>query len=363
MKLLILTQKIDRRDDLLGFFHGWAAALASRFDEIVVIALGVGEYSLPANVKVLSLGKEDKKIFQFSPRPELGTKAIFNFQFFKKIKYAINFYRFIWRERKNYDSVFIHMNQEYAILGGWFWLLLGKKVALWRNHPRGGLGARLAIGFSDRVFCTSKEAFVARFKKTVIMPVGIDTLFYKKEEGIVRKPNSLLFLGRISPIKKPGLFIEALDLLNKEGIDFTASIVGDSLLKDADYYQELKDRVAKGGFKNKVLFEKSVNNKKTVEYFNRHSIYVNTTVSGSLDKTIFEAMSCESIVIVSNRSLINEIEDDFIFKENDSRDLADKIKRIILNREFNKDDWGKKLRDYVVENHSLNYLVQKIANE
>ena len=60
MRLLILTQKIDSQDDLLGFFHGWVAKLAEHFDKITVIALGVGQYQLPANIKVLSLGKEKK---------------------------------------------------------------------------------------------------------------------------------------------------------------------------------------------------------------------------------------------------------------------------------------------------------------
>src|SRR5581483_12297211 len=90
MKLLILTQKVDKNDPVLGFFHGWLREFANHFEFITVIALGVGEYELPQNVRVLSLGKES------------GVS---------KLKYLSRFYKYIWQERKNYEKVFVHMNQ------------------------------------------------------------------------------------------------------------------------------------------------------------------------------------------------------------------------------------------------------------
>ncbi|MBU2219890.1 hypothetical protein KJ665_01980, partial [Patescibacteria group bacterium] len=62
MRLLILTQKIDFNDDILGFMHGWVVEFAKHFESIIVIALGVGEYKLPENVRILSLGKEKNSI-------------------------------------------------------------------------------------------------------------------------------------------------------------------------------------------------------------------------------------------------------------------------------------------------------------
>ena len=144
MKLLIMTQKVDANDDVLGFFHGWIKEFAKHCEEMTVIALGVGEYDLPKNVRVLSLGKEE------------GVS---------RLSYLINFYRLIWRERKNYDTVFVHMNQEYILLGGLIWKCLGKKIALWRNHYAGSLLTRIAMMISDKIFCTSKYSFTARSKK------------------------------------------------------------------------------------------------------------------------------------------------------------------------------------------------------
>ena len=63
MRLLILTQKVDQNDDILGFFHGWIREFSKNFETITVISLGVGEYNLPANVRVLSLYIWTKSMF------------------------------------------------------------------------------------------------------------------------------------------------------------------------------------------------------------------------------------------------------------------------------------------------------------
>ena len=65
MKLLICTQKVDKNDDLLGFFHAWIAEFAQNCEGVTVVCLFRGEVDLPENVRVLSLGKESGD-FRFS---------------------------------------------------------------------------------------------------------------------------------------------------------------------------------------------------------------------------------------------------------------------------------------------------------
>lgn len=343
MKLLIITQKIDINDDLLGFMHRWVVEFAKRCDAITVIALGVGQYDLPANVRVISLGKESG-----ASRPE----------------YLAKFYSSIWRERKNYDAVFVHMNQEYAILGGWLWRLLGKKITLWRNHQAGGFLVRIAVFFCDMVFCTSKFAFVARYKKNRIMPVGIDTDFYKPDPDLNRARRSILFLSRISPIKRLDLLIDALALLKKEGVDFTAKIVGDAPARDAAYLEENKKKAEEYGLESSVEFKKGVPSWQAPELYNQNEIFINLTNSGSLDKTTMEAMACEEPVLVSNRVFDDiftpEQKSLLMFKEGDAGDLAWKIKKLLgLNEEAKKKIAGQ-LRESVVERHSLKVLSDKL---
>src|SRR3989344_8238781 len=97
------------------------------------------------------------------------------------------------------------MNQEYILLAGWLWRLTGKKITLWRNHHVGDFFTDLAARFCHRVFCTSKYSYTAKYSQTVLMPVGIDTEQFKPDPKVKRIPNSILFLGRLAPVKKPDL--------------------------------------------------------------------------------------------------------------------------------------------------------------
>ena len=199
-RLFFITQKMDKDDDLLGVYHQWVAKLAEKVEKISVICLYRGRLELPANVNVFSLGKENGA---------------------SRLKYLFNFYRYLWRLRHEYDKVFVHMNPEYVILGAKFWKLLGKKIFLWYNHPLGGLRARLAICLSDLVFHTSSLAFAAHYKKARKMPVGIDTDLFHRLPAISKKPNSILYIGRISPIKKLEVLLDAAKILSAKNLNFS----------------------------------------------------------------------------------------------------------------------------------------------
>ena len=106
MRLLICTQKVDKRDPILGFFHSWIEEFAKHCSQVIVICLEKGEFDLPENVTIFSLGKEENK-----------------HGYAVKLLYCWSFYKFIWRYRKEYDTIFVHMNKEYVVLGGIFWRL------------------------------------------------------------------------------------------------------------------------------------------------------------------------------------------------------------------------------------------------
>ena len=169
MRLLITTQAVDLDDPVLGFMHRWIEEFAAHFDSIEVICLKQGRMQLPANVHVHSLGKPH---FAKASRDE-GSRLV------SRIRYILRFYRYLWKLRGSYNAVFVHMNQEYVLLGGIFWRMSGKKFVLWRNHKKGSWTTRLAAGLATTVCYTSSAAYVAHFKNAVQMPIGIDTEFFK----------------------------------------------------------------------------------------------------------------------------------------------------------------------------------------
>lgn len=333
MRLLILTQKVDINDPILGFFHRWIEEFVKHCERMTVIALGVGEYDLPKNVNVFTLGKE---------------------QGVSRFRYVYNFYRLIWRERKNYDAVFVHMNQEYVLLGGLLWKLLGKKVTMWRNHAKGSLATRAAVLFSDKVFCTSPHSFTAQFRKTKIMPVGVDTNFFKADSSVSKKLNSILFLGRISSVKNVHIFVEALKDLRDKEIKFSATIAGGpSSKEDIEYETMIRDKVTEYGLEKQVLFVGAVSQFEALRLYREHALYVNLTPSGSMDKTIFEAMACESLVLVYNDSLKSDIIGIFLVNQIDERNISSKLRNLLFIDVNERVLLGQGLREVVLGKHSL----------
>lgn len=355
MKVLIITQKVDVNDDILGFFHRWIEKFSEKFYSLNVICLQKGEYSLPSNVRVFSLGKENGK---------------------SRIRELYKFYEYIWQLRKDCDAVFVHMNPIYVVLGGVFWKLLGKKIYLWHNHKNGNFITRLAVMLSDVVFYTSPQSFSARFKKSRAMPVGIDTERFRIQDtkylpaGDLPKgdkiQNSILYLGRFSPVKNADILIEAVNLLDKQGIDFILNIVGQPGVGEGEHFKKIRNMAKNLEDKRKARFLGKTANYQTPEIYSQNDIFVNLTQAGSFDKTTMEAMACQSMVLVSNpvfeRIFPKELQEILIFKERDPEDLAKKLTYLMNLSKEEKEKIGRELREMVVNGHSLDNLTQKLSD-
>ncbi len=331
MKLLIITQKIDKNDPVLGFFHNWVRVFSENYESVNVICLYKGEYDLPKNVRVFSLGKEKGE---------------------SKIKYILNFYKYIWRLRNEYNSVFVHMNQEYILLAGVMWKIMNKNIYMWRNHHSGSMLTDIASMFCKKVFCTSKFSYTAKYRKTEIMPVGVDLENFKPNKNITRLGKSILSIGRISPSKNIHVLVDVINKINDPSIK--VAVYGDPIEKDKIYYEELKNKSS-----GLIEFHKGVPNIETIDLYSKYEIFINLSSSGMYDKTIFEAMACGCIVIASNDNLRGEISDDLIFKQGDTDELKNKIERVMNYSEKERLDILSRLSDFS-NKHSLSILSDKL---
>ncbi|MBU1292539.1 glycosyltransferase family 4 protein [Patescibacteria group bacterium] len=306
MRLLFVTQAIDLDDPVLSVYHDWVATLAPKFESVEVICLKKGRQELPENVRVHSLGKENGDGSRFG--------------------YSVSFIQLIWKLRKEYDSVFVHMNQEYILLGGLIWKFLQKPVYLWRNHYAGSVLTDIAASFCTKVFCTSKSSYTAKYKKTVFMPVGVDTQRFTPASEI-REPRSILFFARMAPSKRPELLLEAFSKLSEEGIEYTASFVGSPLKEDEDYYLSLKNNAEQ--IDSAIKFSPGVTNDKAPEIFQRHEIFVNCSPQGMFDKMLFEASACGSLVLTTSEDFAQIADRRLNFYKANSLDLSLGLKQLL----------------------------------
>ncbi len=368
MKLLIVTQKAGREDDLLGFFHQWIIEFAKHCDFVTVICLEEGIHALPSNVRVFSLGKE-LEIGNCLPTEALAQAG--KLEIIKKLKYLFNFYGYIWRERKNYDAVFVHMNTEYMVLAGWLWRLLGKKLALWHVHFEVNWRLWIAEKFAHVIFTTTPDGCRVRSKKVHAIGHGIDVArfsdcgkpaarFCLKEDEAKRGREKaepcregfpqlirLLYAGKITPIKNVHILVDAARILkNSWEKKFVVDIVGPPTTPEYD--KKLREYIAAKNLFDVVKMHGRVAYSDMPAHYARADAVVNMCPTGGMDKTVLEGLASRTLAVVANdafRELFGEYADELIYPYQNAGVLAEKIKVL-----FSKsDEWLVRMREFLHE--------------
>ncbi len=325
MNILIITQKMDKTDAILGFFHRWVLEFAKNCERVTVICLYKGACALPENVKVFSLGKEEGA---------------------SRLKYLARFYSYIFSQRKNYDYVFVHMNQMYVILGWIVWTLLRKKIGLWYAHGKTSFSLWCASRLSNIIFSSSPSGFRIKTKKLRVVGQGIDLDMFRNFH--YTRHNEILTVGRISRIKNIHLLLDLINLMP----DWKLLIVGEPITtEDKIYLTELHRIIDRHHLEEKVIFCGVKTGLELVTFYNHARVFINLSDTGSMDKVVLEAILCGCVTFTSNKAFHEYNE---IYLENkDASYIYDKI-----NHAGNLE----KLAVNISESHSLNRLIPKILN-
>lgn len=260
MRLLICTQAVDKNDPALGFFLRWIEEFAKYCETVAVICLYKGQYELPSNVHVYSLGKEGGKRY--------------------RIAYTVRLFQYLWALRGSYDAVFVHMNPEYAALAGWWWRFSGTRIGLWYTHKNTRLLLRIAVFFSHIVFTASRESFRLRSKKVEVVGHGIDTDFFTPDYQISRKQH-MLSVGRLMKSKRHDLAIQEAGK-EKRAI----RIAGEGPERAA--LEALAEELGV-----QATFLGRVTQAQLREEYRIAAILIHTSETGSLDKVVLEALACD----------------------------------------------------------------------
>jgi len=345
MRLLILTQKVDNKDAILGFFHEWIREFSKNCESVMVICLWKGGVDLPENVKVYSLGKENNS---------------------SKLNQVFSFYKYIWKYRKEYDAVFVHMNQIYIVLGGWLWKLWHKKLALWYVHRQKSFSLWLATKFVDYIFTSSPESFTVKSDKMNYVGHGIDSSrfsgnFFNKDNSKIK----IIHVGRISEIKDLKTLILAGEILKEKINNLSIELYGDASNDvDREYVVELKKLIKEKDLGDVVLFKGSISNAEIAGVYSGANLSVNMSPQGGWDKVVIESLMAYCPVFASNLALkpvFGADVDKFLFEYKNPQDLAYKIE-VFLALE-NKENIIKVLHDHAVAEYDFKNLMKKIITK
>lgn len=166
-------------------------------------------------------------------------------------------------------------------------------------------------------------------------------------------------VGRIAPIKKIEVCLQAISILIGRGVQISLSVLGPCAEKDLQYLGMLKSFVLENNLSPYVKFFDAVSPADLPNIYNSHEILVNLTETGSFDKTIVEAVSCGEVPLVSNQSLKILLPGGCVINRK-SDDIASAIQKMCQPQ--NRINIQEKLGEFV-KTQSLDALMKALDKE
>ncbi len=312
--ILIITQKIDEHADMVGSFVSWIREFALHSSEVSIIALEKGQYTLPNNVKVHSLGKE---------------KGI------SRLSRYWDFVRIAPRLVKESDVIFCSYSSIYVIAVWPFALWYGKKIIFWYLHRAVTIKFRLAVVMCHKLVTATAKSINIKTHKLVEVGHGINVQRFatvRDWSDWGKRQVRLLAVGRISPIKGHHTLIEAIHRLKEKNMNLKLTIVGRPVNQgDEIYLGRLKEMVKNYDLEDMIKFVGLVPYTQIVPYYQRADIVINPLPKGGVDRTVFEAMASGALVLTSNEAFSGYLNgyEQLMFKYDSHDDLATYIEALM----------------------------------
>ena len=350
MKLLVLTQVLDRQNGVLGFFNRWIAEFASHCEAVRVVALEVGDTSdLPDNVDWVEIGRRGVVGRYLKYRRALGQAL----------------------DRDGFDAVLGHMVPRYSIVAAGPARRAGARNYLWYTHK--GVDARLrkAVTLVEKTFSASDESLRVETPTRVITGHGIDTDHFDLPAPDFGGRTRILSVGRLTPAKDPLTVIRALGLLVEAGHDVDLTWVGGGLTgDDVPFADEVRAELARLGLEQRVDLAGEVPYAEVDRRFAAADVFVNASFTGSVDKVVLEAMAARRPALSCNDSfppifagLGDARAGDLVFGQGDPDDLARKLALWLERGPEELRRLGEDLRDLVVRDHGVEALCARLCRE
>ena len=375
MRLLFATQVLDRGDAVLGFVPGWVEALAAHVERLRVVALEVGDASgLPDNVDWRVIGRTGSLSrwlrWRRVMREALADGA---------------------SESGGFDVVLAHMVPRYALLSAGPARRAGARLFLWYTHK--GVDARLrrAERVVDAIFTASEESLRLETPKKVVTGHGIDVEHFAARGVQPVRPPRVLSVGRLTRSKDPLTVLAATAILVSRGHDLRLDWVGKektlnstvissvptirglarAMRQPSSMLAPMRQPPSRrgGGPAGRVELHGPVPWSRVPPLYQRATVLVNASLTGSVDKVVLEAMACERPVLTCNESfapLFAELGADaerLRFAPGDADELATKLEALLLLSPAQRAALGSRLRAIVVRDHEVSRLCERLVRE
>jgi len=349
VRLLFVTQVLDAEDAVLGFVVRWVQGLARACEAVRVVALEAGDVgALPANVDVRVVGRH-------------GTLR-------RWLRYRRHLAEAFGRD--GFDTLLAHMVPRYSTVAAGAALRAGAGQFLW--YTTKGVDARLvrAERVVDKIFTASEESLRIETKKKVVTGHGIDLEHFDPRGQSPVHPPRLLAVGRLTRAKDPLTLLAAVSILVTRGHDIHLDLVGAGMTaEDSGLVRSIEEQVRVGGIADRVELHGAVPYAGVPAFYRRATLFVSTSLTGSVDKVVLEAMAAGRPVLTCNESfaaIFAELDGDaaaLTFEKGNAEELAERVAALLARDTGDRHELGERLRAIVARDHEVDALMRRLVAE
>lgn len=343
LRLLVIVYALDEDHPVLAWQCSVVQQLALKVDRLVVLAEKTGRVpAFPENVRVIELPGKVLGI----PR-RLGARVLSN--------------RFVFRlcRSEGINCALVHMAHRWAYALYPVFRLLGIPVTTWYAHGTVNTSLRLAVAASKRVLTSSPEGCRVASDKVRCIGQAIDTDYFAPEK--TQSTDRVIYVGRISSRKRiDSIYEVARHVAETEpritGFDVIGAPV---VVDDIAHCNSIQARAWHDGLEGYFRFQGAVPQRYVSRFYRRAFLHLNLSQTGSLDKTVLEALACGCPVLTTNppfKSLLREWPWMFS-EEEDPAVIADLVVRAYHNQGSRDPETLSRL---IRENHAMSSYGNRI---
>jgi glycosyltransferase involved in cell wall biosynthesis len=290
-RLIFITQSVDPQHPVLAATLPKIRALASRVDEVVVLAQSGDGEGLPANVTVRSFAAPSRagRIWRFE----------------RELMHALPA-----------DTVVAHMIPGYVLLAAPIVRPRGTALLLWYTHWKASNTLRAAALLATAIVSVDKRSFPLESAKVRPIGHGIDVHEFDCASRPARDSLDALVLGRYSPAKG----IETILRAAKEVERLNVTLHGVALNEPERRHRA---ELAQLGFE----LGDAVPRSDVPRLFAGSDVLINNMEAGAPDKVVYEAAAACLPVLASN-PVFDELFDGYplSFDRDWPESLADRLR-------------------------------------
>lgn len=290
MRVLLINFEMDKSSPVLAWQTRVAEELATHCTSIHVLTEKIGNYNSAPNITV-----------DIIPRRPFGIPKAFGGGLF------VNFQLYQLLKKHPCDVCFIHMAHKWTYRL-WPTLKLNRlPILVWYAHGSISWHLKLATLCANKLVTSTDEGLRINTQKKIVIGQAIDTDLFRPSIIRTKKPE-IVYVGRVSRRKRIELLIDTLKALRD--IDpykqWKLKIAGPVLTNDDQiYFLFLKNYIKSMSLEEYIEFMGPLTQTETVNLYQTASIHLNVSNTGSMDKTVMEALSCGCPVVTTNEAFID----------------------------------------------------------